>query len=54
MVLGIFAVVGIGTLFGPLGVLLATPLALVVHTLVTMLYRQDVLKDPDARAPGER
>lgn len=54
VVLGIFAVVGIGTLFGPLGVLFATPLALVLHTLVTMLYRQDVLKDPDARAPGQR
>ena len=53
VVLGIFAVVGIGTLFGPLGVLFATPLALVLHTLVTMLYRQDVLGDPDAKAPGE-
>ena len=53
VVLGIFAVVGIGTLFGPLGVLFATPLALVLHTLVTMLYRQDVLNDPDAKAPGE-
>lgn len=54
VVLGIFAVVGIGTLFGPLGVLFATPLALVLHTIVTMLYRQDVLGDPDAKAPGER
>lgn len=54
VVLGIFAVVGIGTLFGPLGVLFATPLALVLHTLFTMLYRQDVLHDPDAKAPGEK
>ncbi|QYF87637.1 AI-2E family transporter [Brevundimonas sp. PAMC22021] len=54
VVLGIFAVVGIGTLFGPLGVLFATPLALVLHTLVTMLYRQDVLGDPDAKAHGEK
>lgn len=54
VVLGIFAVVGIGTLFGPLGVLFATPLALVLHTLITMLYRQDVLGDPDAKAPGEK
>lgn len=53
VVLGIFAVVGLGTLFGPLGVLFATPLALVIYTVVTMLYRQDVLRDPDARAPGE-
>lgn len=54
VVLGIFAVVGIGTLFGPLGVLFATPLALVLHTLVTMLYRQDVLGDPEAKAPGQK
>lgn len=53
VVLGIFAVVGIGTLFGPLGVLFATPLALVIYTIVTMLYRQDVLHDPAAKAPGE-
>lgn len=53
VVLGIFAVVGLGSLFGPLGVLFATPLALVIYTAVTMLYRQDVLHDPDARAPGE-
>lgn len=52
VVLGIFSVVGIGSLFGPLGVLFATPLALVLHTLFTMLYRQDVLNDPDAEAPG--
>ncbi|QCQ98603.1 AI-2E family transporter [Brevundimonas sp. SGAir0440] len=54
VVLGIFAVVGIGALFGPLGVLFATPLALVLHTLITMLYRQDVLGDPKAKAPGEK
>jgi predicted PurR-regulated permease PerM len=53
VVLGIFAVVGLGSLFGPLGVLFATPLALVIYTAVTMLYRQDVLHDPDAHAPGE-
>lgn len=53
VVLGIFAVVGIGTLFGPLGVLFATPLALVLYTAVTMLYRQDVLHDEAATAPGQ-
>lgn len=53
VVLGIFAVVGLGTLFGPLGVLFATPLALVLYTAVTMLYRQDVLHDEDAVAPGQ-
>ncbi len=53
VVLGIFGVVGLGTLFGPLGVLFATPLTLVIYTGVTMLYRQDVLHDPAAHAPGE-
>lgn len=53
VVLGIFGVVGLGTLFGPLGVLFATPLTLVVYTVVTMLYRQDVLHDETALAPGQ-
>jgi predicted PurR-regulated permease PerM len=53
VVLGIFAVVALGILFGPLGVLFATPLAVVLYTAVTMLYRRDVLGDEDARAPGE-
>lgn len=53
VVLGIFGVVGLGTLFGPLGVLFATPLTLVLYTLVTMLYRQDVLRDENATAPGQ-
>jgi predicted PurR-regulated permease PerM len=53
VVLGIFAVVGLGTLFGPLGVLFATPLTLVTYTVVTMLYRQDVLHDDAATAPGD-
>lgn len=53
VVLGIFAVVGLGTLFGPLGVLFATPLTLVLYTAIIMLYRQDVLHDEEARAPGQ-
>jgi predicted PurR-regulated permease PerM len=53
VVLGVFAVVGIGSIFGALGVLFATPLALVLYTTVTLLYRQDVLGDEDAEAPGE-
>ena len=53
VVLGVFAVVGIGSIFGALGVLFATPLALVLYTVVTMLYRQDVLGDQEATAPGE-
>lgn len=54
VVLGIFAVVGLGTLFGPLGVLFATPLALVIYVAVTMLYRHDVLHDEEATAPGQQ
>jgi len=53
VVLGVFGVVGLGLLFGPLGVLFAMPLTLVVYTAVTMLYRQDVLGDETAIAPGQ-
>lgn len=53
VVLGIFAVVAMGGLFGPLGILFATPAALVLYTAVTMLYRQDVLHDEEAVAPGQ-
>jgi predicted PurR-regulated permease PerM len=34
-----------GVLIGPVGVLLATPLAVVVIVIVQMLYVQDVLGD---------
>lgn len=54
VVMGVFAVVGIGSLFGALGVLFATPLALTLYTMVTMLYRQDVLDDDEATAPGQK
>ena len=53
VVFGIFAVVGFGGLLGFLGVLFATPMALTLYTVVTMLYRQDVLGD-DVKAPGEK
>jgi predicted PurR-regulated permease PerM len=53
VVLGIFGIVALGILFGPLGVLFATPLCLVAYTTVTLLYRQDVLHDKDALAPGQ-
>lgn len=42
-VLTLFAVVSFGVLFGPLGVVLATPLAVVALTLVKSLYLRDVL-----------
>ena len=53
VIITVFAVVAFGSLFGPLGVLFSAPLALTIYVLVTMLYRQDVLKDDEAEAPGE-
>jgi len=53
IILTLFAVIAFATLFGLPGALFATPLALVAYTMVTMLYRQDVLHDPNAKAPGE-
>ncbi len=53
VVFGIFAVVGFALLFGPVGGLFATPMALVIYTMVIMLYRQDVLGDTEAHAPGQ-
>lgn len=43
--LGVFAVVAMGYLLGPLGVILATPLTLVVFVLVKKLYLQDTLHE---------
>jgi predicted PurR-regulated permease PerM len=40
---GLFAVVAIGVLFGPLGLLLGYPLAIVVDTAVRRLYVRDTL-----------
>jgi len=42
-VLGLFAIVAAGSLFGPIGVVFGAPLAIVVMTLVKRLYVQDVL-----------
>lgn len=53
VILTVFSVVAFTTLFGPLGALFSAPLALTLYVLVTMLYRQDVLKDDSAQAPGE-
>jgi predicted PurR-regulated permease PerM len=48
MAITLFAVVAMGVLLGPLGVLLATPLAMVAYVLVRMVYVEDVLGDrPD-------
>ncbi|HEX5006143.1 MAG TPA: AI-2E family transporter [Hyphomonadaceae bacterium] len=47
----IFSVAGFATLFGPLGALLATPIAVVIAVVVERLYVGQVLKEK-ARPPG--
>lgn len=51
-VLTIFAIITFGVLFGPLGILLATPLAVVVFVLVKKLWVREVL-DEEVELPGE-
>jgi predicted PurR-regulated permease PerM len=45
-VVGLFAMIALGTIFGPLGVLLATPLTVVTIVLVKHLYVALLLRDP--------
>ena len=45
MAVTLFAVLAMGVLLGPLGVLFATPLAVVVYVLVRHLYVEDLLGD---------
>ncbi len=52
MALALFSIVAFGVLFGPLGVILATPLTLVALVLVKSLYLRDALGE-DVRIPGE-
>ncbi len=50
-IVSLFAVIAFGLVFGPLGVIFATPLAVATMVLVKMLYVEDVLgKDTDV--PG--
>lgn len=49
----LFAVLAMGVLLGPLGVLFATPLAVVAHVLVRCLYVEDLLGDRNPPAPQE-
>lgn len=49
-VITLFAVLGFGSLLGPLGVLFATPLTVVAHTLIMKLYVGEVLGDKGAEA----
>ena len=51
-VLMIFAVLGFGVLFGPLGLLLATPLAVVCLVLVKKLWVREVQHE-EVTMPGE-
>ena len=46
MGLTLFAVLAMGVLLGPLGVLFATPLAVMAYVLVRCLYVEDLLGDP--------
>ena len=43
---GLFAVVALGILFGPLGLVLGYPLAIVIDVAVQRLYLGGVLKEP--------
>jgi predicted PurR-regulated permease PerM len=47
----LFAILGMGVLFGPLGVILALPLAVVVSILVVRLYVNDTLGE-HVKVPG--
>ena len=48
--IALVSVVAFGLLFGVLGVLFATPLAVVTMVLVRELYVKDVLETPEAHA----
>jgi predicted PurR-regulated permease PerM len=52
-VLTLFAILSLGILFGPLGVLLGTPLTVVMYVAVKQLYVRDTLGEP-VSVPGER
>ncbi|OYW80575.1 MAG: hypothetical protein B7Z26_06260 [Asticcacaulis sp. 32-58-5] len=52
-VVTLFAVIAFGTLLGPMGILFATPLTVVIYTLVLKLYVGKVLDDPMGAARAE-
>lgn len=52
MGLTLFAVLAMGVLFGPLGVLFATPLAVVAYVVVRHLYVEDLLGDRPPEPPA--
>ena len=51
--LTLFAVLGFGVLFGPLGVVLAAPLMVVLYVLVKILYVRNTLGE-ETEVPGEK
>ncbi|WP_170936943.1 MULTISPECIES: AI-2E family transporter [Rhodomicrobium] len=51
-VVTMFAILAFGLLFGPVGLVLATPLAVLCYVLVTKLYIRELLDEP-AKVPGE-
>lgn len=51
MAVTLFAVLAMGILLGPLGVLFATPLAVVLYVVVKMVYVEDVLGEGADAAP---
>lgn len=51
-VLPLFAVLSLGVLFGPLGILLGTPLAVLIYVAVKQLYLRDALGEK-TDVPGE-
>jgi predicted PurR-regulated permease PerM len=53
MAVTLFAVIGMGALLGPLGVLLATPLTVCGYVLVRELYLRDALRERLLPAPDE-
>lgn len=53
-VLGLFAVVALGVLFGPLGVILGTPLTIIVMVMVRQLYIRNTLGDDNVSIPGQQ
>lgn len=53
MAVTLFAVLAMGVLLGPLGVLFATPLALVAYVLVKMIYVEGILGEPPAQLIAE-
>lgn len=52
-VLTLFALLAFGVLFGPLGVLLGTPLTVILYVVVNQLYLRDTLQE-DVDIPGSK